>query len=57
MNPPLLSDVLVELKRFQDAYYDAIYEEHSEHRIQYFKSQMNHLQQLADDGQEFIVNF
>jgi hypothetical protein len=52
-----LTDVITELKRFQDAYYDAIYEEHSEHRIQYLKSQMNHLQQLAADGQEFIVNF
>tara|TARA_R110000787_G_scaffold101359_1_gene206802 strand:+ start:283 stop:450 length:168 start_codon:yes stop_codon:yes gene_type:complete len=52
-----LTDVITELKRFQDAYYDAIYEELSEHRIQYFKSQMNRLQQLADDGQEFIVNF
>tara|TARA_R110001592_G_C12961358_1_gene732329 strand:- start:57 stop:296 length:240 start_codon:yes stop_codon:yes gene_type:complete len=52
-----ISDVLVELKRFQDAYYDAIFEERAQHHIKYFKSQMDHLQQLADEGQEYIANF
>ena len=52
-----LKDVSTEHKRFADAYYNAIFEDQDNKHIQYCKNQMDHLQQLANDGQEYIVNF
>ena len=51
------TDISTEHKRFADAYYDAIFTDQDHKHIQYCKNQMDHLQQLANDGQEYIVNF
>ena len=51
------TDVIAELKRVRDAYYDSIFEDCDDKIISELKKQMNHLQNLANNGQEFIVNF
>lgn len=51
------TDVITELKRVSDAYYDSVFEDCNEKIIQSLKIQMDYLQNLANNGQEFIVNF
>ena len=51
------TDVITELKRVRDAYYDSIFEDCDDKIIQSLQNQMDHLQSLANNGQEFIVNF
>ncbi len=51
------TDVIMELKRVRDAYYDSIFEDCDETIIVALKIKMDHLQNLAKNGQEYIVNF
>jgi len=51
------TDVITELKRVRDAYYDSIFEDCDETIIVALKNKMDYLQGLANNGQEFIVNF
>jgi hypothetical protein len=51
------TDVITELQRVRNEYYDSIFEDCEYESIVALKKQMNYLQNLADNGQEFIVNF
>ena len=51
------TDVITELKRVRDVYYDSIFEDCDSETIVTLKTKMDYLQSLADNGQEFIVNF
>lgn len=51
------TDVITELKRVRDAYYDSIFEDCDDLTIKSLKIKMDHLQNLAKNGQEYIVNF
>jgi len=51
------TDVISELKRVRDVYYDSIFEDCEYEIIEALKIKMDHLQNLADNGQEYIVNF
>ena len=51
------TDVITELQRVRDEYYDSIFEDCEYKSIVALKTKMDHLQHLADNGQEFIVNF
>ena len=51
------TDVISELQRVKDVYYDSIFEECDYETIVALKTKMDYLQSLANNGQEFIVNF
>ena len=51
------TDVITELQQVRDEYYDSIFEDCEYESIVALKTKMDHLQNLADNGQEFIVNF